>query len=348
MINHSQSHIERIAIHKVGSKHEGQGFELSESEFEVQDEATHDVLYTFFLNPFKTLDMYQFNLDTPSSDNSALHCITRIFETPVRFFEESKKLAELLYDTSCYEETKPGELYIVLFRNCEFNEELCNAIGIFKSERKDTFIRVYQNGGNFDIDHYNDGINVKKMDKGCLIFNTNQETGYAIKLIDNTKATERPYWTDYFLNIKPVADNYFTTNNFLQICKEFSENVLTDKNNIERNEQIGFMNNSYNYFKNNEFYDEIDFKKTVLQNPEIIESFDEFKHDFEQAYEIPARTEFEISPDAVKKSKKYVRSIIKLDKNFHIYVHSKPDYIEKGFDDNRKMKYYRVFFEEES
>ncbi|MDR2963934.1 MAG: nucleoid-associated protein [Bacteroidales bacterium] len=347
MINHSQTQLEHVAIHKVGSKHEGQGFELSHAEFTIPDESTHDLLYSFFLNPFKALDMYQFNLATPSDENSVLHSVTRIFETPQTFFEESKKLAELLYDTACYEETKPGELYVALFRNCEFNEELCNAIGIFKSERKDTFIKVYQNGENFELDH-DTGINIKKMDKACLIFNTNQETGYAIKLVDNTKATERPYWTEYFLNIKPVPDNYFATNNFLQICKEFSENVLTEKNNVERSEQIGFMNNSYNYFKNNEFYDEVDFKKTVLQNPEIIESFDEFKHDFEEAYEIPARTEFEISPEAVKKSKKFVRSIIKLDKNFHIYVHSKPDYIEKGFDDGRKMNFYKVFFEEES
>ncbi len=55
MINHSQTQIERIAIHKVGSKHEGQGFELSESEFEIQDESTHDILYGFFLNQFKEI-----------------------------------------------------------------------------------------------------------------------------------------------------------------------------------------------------------------------------------------------------------------------------------------------------
>lgn len=39
------------------------------------------------------------------------------------------------------------------------------------------------------------------------------------------------------------------------------------------------------------------------------------------------------------------KSIIKLDNNFHIYVHGKREMIEKG--ENEKGKYYRLYFEKE-
>lgn len=32
------------------------------------------------------------------------------------------------------------------------------------------------------------GINLRKLDKGCLIFNTEQEEGYMVSVIDTTKA----------------------------------------------------------------------------------------------------------------------------------------------------------------
>ena len=40
------------------------------------------------------------------------------------------------------------------------------------------------------------------------------------------------------------------------------------------------------------------------------------------------------------------KSVIKLDKNFHIYVHGNRELIEQGEDE--KGKYYKVYFKEES
>jgi len=40
--------------------------------------------------------------------------------------------------------------------------------------------------------------------------------------------------------------------------------------------------------------------------------------------------------------------VIKLDKNFHIYVHGNRDLIEKGFDEAKGKNYYKMYFEQES
>jgi hypothetical protein len=47
-------------------------------------------------------------------------------------------------------------------------------------------------------------------------------------------------------------------------------------------------------------------------------------------------------------AKKFVRSVIKLDKNFHLYVHGRRDRIEQGFDQEKKMKYYKLWYESEA
>ena len=56
--------------------------------------------------------------------------------------------------------------------------------------------------------------------------------------------------------------------------------------------------------------------------------------------------QFDISPEAVKKQSRIFKSVIKLDRNFHIYVHGRTDLIEKGVDmDGRK--YYKIYYQDE-
>ena len=56
---------------------------------------------------------------------------------------------------------------------------------------------------------------------------------------------------------------------------------------------------------------------------------------------------FEISNTAVKKQSRFMKSVIKLDRNFHIYVHGNNQYIRKGYDEETGMNYYQLLFNEE-
>ncbi|MES1226514.1 MAG: nucleoid-associated protein, partial [Bacteroidota bacterium] len=49
-----------------------------------------------------------------------------------------------------------------------------------------------------------------------------------------------------------------------------------------------------------------------------------------------------------KKQAKVFKSVLKLDKNFHIYIHGRRDLIEKGIDEITGKKFYKIYFEEES
>ena len=71
------------------------------------------------------------------------------------------------------------------------------------------------------------------------------------------------------------------------------------------------------------------------------------KDEYEQERDIQIEDEFAISDSAVKKQSRAFKSVIKLDKNFHIYVHGNNQYIKKGYDETTGMYYYQLFFKEE-
>ena len=50
---------------------------------------------------------------------------------------------------------------------------------------------------------------------------------------------------------------------------------------------------------------------------------------------------------AIKKQARSIKSIIKLDKNFHIYVHGSRKLIEQGADEEGR-KFYKIYYKEES
>jgi len=101
------------------------------------------------------------------------------------------------------------------------------------------------------------------------------------------------------------------------------------------------------YFKEKESFDIDEFSNEVIANAEGIESFKNFKKNYEEEFDTTIADSFDISEAAVKKQSKAFKSIIKLDKNFHIYIHGNKELIEKGFDEDKSMNYYKVYFKEE-
>ena len=61
--------------------------------------------------------------------------------------------------------------------------------------------------------------------------------------------------------------------------------------------------------------------------------------------DIRIEDEFGISDSAVKKQARSYKSVIKLDRNFHIYVHGNRNLLEQGEDE--KGKFYKVYYQEE-
>jgi hypothetical protein len=101
------------------------------------------------------------------------------------------------------------------------------------------------------------------------------------------------------------------------------------------------------YFKTKEQFNIQEFASEVIHHPEVVDTFMEYKQKFEASRNFEIQDEFDIHLSAVKKQQKSFKSILKLDKNFHVYIHGRRDLMEKGYDEMTGKKYYKIYFDEE-
>lgn len=352
MLDFSEVSLQQMAIHYVGNKGRGEDLTLSRNAFQPREEIVRDLLLKYFLSPFKGEVFYNFHHSEDVALNEVYKAASAIFSQRGDLFLQSSNIAERLYDVSEHPRVKGGELYVVYLQDCVVDGEPVDALGLFRSENKETFLKVYCHDSNFDVDAQ-EGININKLDKGCLIFNTEGDRGYKVCIVDATNKSEAQYWKDDFLGLKQRDDDFYKTQQFMEVCANFCEEILVEENNVAKPDQLAVKNKSVEFFKNkaksNEAFNVKEFEKEVLEAPEAIEAFRDYKSDYVKRHDITdIEDEFEVSPAAVKTNSKFFRAVLKLDKNFHVYVHGSHDKIEKGFDDARNLNYYKLYYEEEA
>jgi hypothetical protein len=348
MLNVAEISIENIIVHQIGSRPEEEGVQLSAAPVNITDESTLELLQYYFLSPFKAGELFHLDHEEDINLNPVYAIAANMFSNPESFIEQSQHLANHLYDVSIHPKIKTGELYVVHFRDCFIEGETVDAIGLFKSETKETFLKVSTQPGGFGIS-YENGININKLDKGCIIFNLEAEKGFLLAIVDNvSKNAEARYWRDDFLHIKSRKDEYQQTRSYMDMCKTFVLEQAPKEFEITKTDQADFLNKSSEYFKKNDEFAFNEFATEVIKQPEVMESFKEYKKQYEASNDVELEEEFAISAPAVKKESKVFKNVIKLDKSFHIYVHGGKENIVRGFDEERGMNYYQIYFKEES
>jgi hypothetical protein len=349
MVTSYEATLVEISVHRIGNKSQNEFYSLSDEPLQLEDEMLRSYLMQYFLVPFeKANEVYR--LTHSSGDlnlNELFHFSSEIFADSRKFHETSGQMTKHLFDISNHPKIKSGELYVARFQDLQLEGELVDAIGIFKSETKEAYLKVDTLQGRFDISYEENGININKLDKGCLIFNTDREQGYKVMVIDQTNRTDAAYWKDEFLQLKIRNDSFNKTSNTLNVCKDFITNKIDDEFDISKADKIDLLNKSLKYFKDKDSFDIDEFSEEVIGNPKAIESFKNFTRDFSNEFDAGLEDSFDISNAAVKKQAKVFKSILKLDKNFHIYIHGNKELIEKGFDEEKSMNFYKVYFREE-
>ena len=179
------------------------------------------------------------------------------------------------------------------------------------------------------------GINLNKLDKGCLIFNTKKEEGYKILSIDSNKYDTR-YWLESFLGVSLFEDENFYTKKYLKFCQDFARDVVLPSE--DKQQEVLFMNRSVNYFAKNDEFEETNFMNEVIENP--------------PKYHIEDVSNFPIANNAVTAARKKIKNVINLDTNIQIKMDfintdSAERFIEKGWDEEKQMYYYLVYFNKE-
>lgn len=343
MINFSNIVLEKMAIHKVGNKSKAEKNFFSEVLYKPSA-SIEDKLLKYFLSPFKKLEeTYQFN--APENDTNTLYNLSKaFFATKENFLETSQRISRHLYDQSKHQNIKAGEVFVVHFSELLYGEEMVEAIGIFKCERKSEFMQVN------DIDselllNFQNGINISKMDKGVLLLNVEQEDGFRVLSIDNNYY-DTSYWLLDFLDVVHVQDDFFHTSNYLDMVDNFTKEVLAPK--MDKAEQIQFMNDSVDYFAKHETFNFDEFATEIAPEPEVVAELRNYRNDF-ALNDVEA---FSIAPAAINNAKRKIKNNIKLDNGVSIKMNftnpeESKELVERGFDEDRGMYFYKVFFNEE-
>jgi hypothetical protein len=339
MFDLRESRILNIIAHKTGFEGEEPNLELSNEVLKLDDDFLKELLLRYFLESFKVPEY--FTLVPQEGDyrnNKIFAAASDVFSNADFFYAQSLHIGKA-YGESGYD--KPGLLFVVHF-SLYGNEEASEALGIFRAEQKEYFMKADKEAWGTSLD-YLEGYNLQKPDKACIILNTNKGKGFKLCVAEKGN---RSQWRDEFLKVKPFSDNFHFTKQMMEVTKDFVTRELKKEFEVSKADQIDILNKSVEYFKTSDKFEEEEFAASVFGDQEVIGSFKKYKEEVESGSDFSFEEAFDISVPAVKKQARVFKSVLKLDKNFHIYIHGNREMIEKGVDDNGK-KYYKIYYEQE-
>lgn len=347
-MNLSEAVLQKVSVHFIGNKGNGQELITSKRPLELSEDDRR-IMKDSFLGKFSLeKEKYAFHhLSSLEYNEVYNYCLESLAEGEV-FHANTVNIAKHLYESTTHPKIKPGELYVCYYENCEVDGAWVDAIGLYKTETKSNFL-------DLDINDKNDfslimraGVDVARFDKACLVFPTNAENGFDVLIYDsNNRGEEAVFWRETFLNVLPQANEYFQTNNFLSLTKQFIAKQLPQEYDIEKTDQIDLLNKSVEYFRANDSFDKKKFEKEVFEDGGMIKAFRKFETNYAEMNDIEVPDRFDISTQAVKKQARVFKSVLKLDKNFHVYIHGDKSLIEKGYDQKVGKSFYKIYFDEE-
>ncbi len=340
MIQIEAATVSKLILHRINT--EDDTLQLSNAMFHFDDAEQEAALNKIFLKPFvnnaTTLEFkHDINLDL-----NVLFTLSKAIYNDEDFIANSKNICKHLQAVSKHPNIKSGDVFVLQFDDIILNNNMYKGIGIYKIENKETFIET---SGKKDVAlSFKKGIGSKRLDKACLILFTDEP--YTIFLIDNVSG-ETDYWQNEFVKIGFKKDNINNTNQYLSLTKNFITQQYPEDFETTKADQIDLLNRSVEYFKTHETFEKAGFEQEVLHHENLINSFQKFNKEYAKENEFELTDGFEISAQAVKKQARVFKSVLKLDKNFHVYIHGNRELIEQGIDADGR-KYYKLYFENEA
>jgi len=342
MIESGETTISKFVLHRVSIENE-KSF-TNDKVYEITNQEEDETFRRIFLKPFHASSItYEFRHEVDIELNTLLKISKGIFQGD-DFLLRSLNIYQHLSAVSKHPNIKDGDLFIVKFEDIKLNNKLYEGLGIYKIENKESFIETSSGRqGSIGLS-FRKGIGSKRLDKACLIVFT--EEPYTVLVIDSN-SNETDYWQNEFLKVDFRKDHVNSTNHFLSLTKSFVTEQMPEDFDVSKADQIDLLNRSVDYFKKHESFDKNEFEDEVLKDKGIIKSFRDFDTTYREENELELGDTFEISQKAVKKQARIFKSVLKLDKNFHIYIHGNRELIEQGVDSDGR-KFYKIYYEEEN
>lgn len=333
-------------IHYVGNKSTSDGVRFSTEEVQLGDLSID--LSKLIDKSFKTDVKYQFFFEPILTLNPLYVFINNIFNKPSTYIKETQNIARFLYENSTHPKIKSGELWVMYISNCLLDGTYTDAICILKSETKESVLHLNQLDSNYEVVKY-DGLGLNKIDKGCLIFNSNEDSGYVCSIIDNgsKKGDEAIFWVDDFLHVRPILNDYQKTKVVVDAIATYVNDELPKYFEINKSDKALIINNTLSEIKSKEEITLKDIKDSVFVDNAVREDLERYIDNYQVENNIILDENSIVEKSAIKGMNYNSILTIKLDKNFDVKIHGGEKYIERGYDDDMKMNYYKLYFRKE-
>ena len=343
-----------LSIFRVGNSGDAEeGLPVSEVQLE-EEEVSRKVL-DYFLSDFPSEAWFHFQEAEPTGAETLCSAIDRHFTLSssnlehnslgVDFATGSQRIAHIINQRLLELQLPSCHLMVACIQNLITDGEETDAIGLFLAESRKTALSLHENEEGCMLSIH-EILKPDHPDRGCIVFNTDTEEGFLVALSGDSGKTGR-LWKESVLRLHEKENAYSQTKACIGLCKEFVVEKLPEAHPVDKAAQAGLLHRSAQYFKENDSFSVDSFAEEVIREPEMIASFKSYREEVCRDQEAPLPDRFDISEAAVKKGARVFKSAIKLDKNFHIYVHGDRDRIRKGFDPQTGLHFYQIFFEEE-
>ncbi|MCB0765523.1 MAG: nucleoid-associated protein, partial [Flavobacteriales bacterium] len=312
MVNGKEAMVQEFVLHRIGA---------SEAESVISDHSAvlegmeeQEFLRKLLLRPFSTA-VHTCEFDhKKGAGKGVLHKLCTDVEDGEDLVAVSAGIARHLLRAAEQHTVRGGDLFVVKFSGVELGNAAYNGVGIYKFDDKEVFIESAAKGGAIAM-KLRRGLGTIKPSKACLVLFTDDDC--TLFTIDGPGDTG--FWQRDFIGLRAKRDHVNSTSNVLDLTKSFITEQLPQDYEIAKADQIDLLNRSVQYFKSHSEFDKDEFAKEVFQDEGAIRSFDRYSHRFQEEHAVELEDGFEISPQAVKRQARVFKSVLKLDKNFHIY-----------------------------
>jgi hypothetical protein len=331
----TESYISHVACHHISI--DARKTLINKREIDLST-IENDVLKDFFLKPFfRQKREYVFSHPVNISFNILYDACLKIFKG-ADFTSTSVEIAKHLISQTT-SQIKDGDLFIVKIEDVKIEKAYCDAIGIFKVETQRDFIETkVEDDGSIDIS-VTKGFTTNKIDKSCLVVFT--PTVPTVFVIDSSKDTK--YWKDNFIGVVPKSNSYNKSTLAVKLVQEFLSSDNGDV--VDRETQISYLNRFTERMKSLDYMNVVQTMSSIVQDSNYLNLFEDYRIEFERRENVDFSDSFEVNHKAIIKDKSSKR--IKLDDTAEIYIFKSGSFIEHGFDSNRNMNYYKIYYSDE-
>lgn len=341
MINTSNAIVNGIVIHRCTKEDNNIVWDYSSKAITLQEGEETETLLEHVTSMYKEPLYHQLGTLGP-----VYAAVQKVFDNPEQLFEESIQLSRKL--GHCMTEEINGEAYFLLVSLSDIlvDDELLDAVALIVMYTAPRFYKIKKEDTCFTIPT-DKGYVIAKPDKSCLLLPGDDENGGRVLIHESGGVKDDGFWYKEYLQLTPMGNEYTYTTDYIKMTSQFLKQRKPLEQVLDKKQGAEILERSLDYFTQNDTFQEKEYKREVFRDDVVIEAFDEYKQKWAEKNQRPLADSFEPSSEALNKQSKVFRSVIKLDKNFHIYVHGDSSKIMKGEDEMGK-KYYILYYNEES